>query len=173
MRNCFITDRIKLQADLKSREMRQENIVDIGKVAKTSGLPTSTLRYYEEKGLIQSVGRNGLRRLFKANVFERLSLITLGRHAGFSLEEIGNMFTPDGKLQIDKQQLLTKADELNKSIQQLTAMRDGLLHAADCPAPSHLECPTFQRILRVNSKRIRKKADKATPLRTEIAINSQ
>jgi hypothetical protein len=27
-------------------------------------------------------------------------------------------------------------------------MRDGLRHAAACPAPSHMECPTFRRIVR-------------------------
>jgi hypothetical protein len=27
-------------------------------------------------------------------------------------------------------------------------MRDGLRHAVACRAPSHMECPTFQRLLR-------------------------
>ncbi|WP_260440806.1 MerR family DNA-binding transcriptional regulator, partial [Pseudomonas aeruginosa] len=40
--------------------MRQ---LDIGEVARRSGVPASTLRYYEEKGLIASSGRHGLRRL--------------------------------------------------------------------------------------------------------------
>ncbi len=57
--------------------------MDIAEVAKASGLPASTLRFYEEKGLIKSYGRNGLRRLFSANVVERLALISLGRNAGF------------------------------------------------------------------------------------------
>jgi len=30
----------------------------------------------------------------------------------------------------------------------LKAMSDGLRHAAKCPAPSHAECPTFQRLLK-------------------------
>ena len=68
--------------------MMGKNILDIGEVAKRSGLPVSTLRFYEEKGLIASIGRNGLRRIFDASVLERLALITLGRNAGFSLEEI-------------------------------------------------------------------------------------
>jgi len=57
--------------------------MDIAKVAKASGLPASTLRFYEEKGLIKSSGRSGLRRLFNANVIERLTLIALGRNTGF------------------------------------------------------------------------------------------
>lgn len=122
--------------------------LDIGEVAQRSGLPASALRFYEEKGLIASIGRRGLRRVFDAGVLEKLALIALGRSAGFSLDEIALMFASDGRPDIDRQMLNTKAKELDKTIRKLSTMRDGLLHAAACPAPSHLECPTFRRILR-------------------------
>lgn len=121
--------------------------LDISEVAQRSGVPASTLRYYDEKGLIISIGRRGLRRLFDASVLERLALIALGRAAGLSLTEIAGMFAPNGKPQIDRKLLAGKADELDESIRKLTAMRDGLRHAAACPAPSHMECPTFRRLL--------------------------
>lgn len=91
--------------------------MDIGEVAKASGLPASTLRYYEEKGLIKSYGRNGLRRLFHANVLERLALISLGRNAGFSLEEIYEMFTPDGPV-INRMLLTEKANDLDQKLRR-------------------------------------------------------
>lgn len=121
--------------------------MDISEVAHRSGVPASTLRYYEEKGLITSVGRRGLRRLFNPNVLEQLALIALGRAAGFSLDEIARMFAPGGLPRIDRQLLADKADELDRTIRKLSAMRDGLRHAAACPAPSHMECPKFRRIL--------------------------
>jgi DNA-binding transcriptional MerR regulator len=124
------------------------HMLDIGEVARRSGLPASTLRFYEEKGLIASVGRHGLRRLFAPGVLERLALVTLGRSAGFSLEELAGMLEADGRPRIDRRRLSAKADELDRTIRQLAAARDGLRHAATCPAPSHLECPTFQRLLR-------------------------
>jgi DNA-binding transcriptional MerR regulator len=120
---------------------------DIVEVAQRSGVPASTLRFYEERGLIGSVGRRGLRRLFDPGVFERLALIALARASGFALEEIALMFAPDGRLRIDRQMLAAKADELGRTIRKLTAMRNGLRHAAVCRAPSHLECPTFRRLL--------------------------
>jgi DNA-binding transcriptional MerR regulator len=123
-------------------------ILDIAEVVEQSGLPASTLRFYEEKGLITSSGRRGLRRLFEFTVLERLALIALGRAAGFSLEEIALMFAPDGRPRIDRKKLIVKADELDHTIRKLSAMRDGLRHAAACPARSHMECPTFRRILR-------------------------
>jgi len=123
--------------------------LDIAEVAQRSGVPASTLRFYEEKGLIASIGRRGLRRLFDPGVLERLALIALGRAAGFSLDEIALMFAPDGRPRIDRQMLAAKAQELDRTIRKLTAMRDGLRHAAVCPAPRHMECPTFRRILGV------------------------
>lgn len=122
--------------------------MDITAVAHRSGVPASTLRFYEEKGLIGSVGRRGLRRVFGPGVLERLALIALGRSAGFSLDEIARMFAPDGRPQIDRRVLAAKAEELDGTIRKLSAMRDGLRHAAACPAPSHMECPAFRRLLR-------------------------
>jgi DNA-binding transcriptional MerR regulator len=122
--------------------------MDISEVAKRTGVPASTLRFYEEKGLIASVGRQGLRRLFNPGVLERLALIALGRAAGFSLDEIARMFAPDGRPQIDRRVLAAKAEELDGTIRKLSAMRDGLQHAAACRAPSHMECPTFRRLLK-------------------------
>ena len=124
------------------------HMLDIGEVARLSGLPASTLRFYEEKGLIASVGRHGLRRLFTPAVLERLALVALGRSAGFSLEDMAAMLAADGRPRIDRRRLSAKADELDRTIRRLTAARDGLRHAARCPAASHLECPTFQRLLR-------------------------
>jgi DNA-binding transcriptional MerR regulator len=125
--------------------------LDIAEVARRSGLPASTLRFYEEKGLIKSVGRRGLRRLFDAAVLERLSLLVLGSSAGFSLDEMKRMFRPNGLLEIDRKLLADKAADLDRSIRKLMAMRNGLRHAAACPAPSHMECPTFRRLLRIAS----------------------
>jgi len=61
------------------------------------------------------------------------------------------MFAPDGQPRIDRQMLLDKSAELDHTIRQLGAMRDGLRHAAACRAPSHMECPTFRRILKAAS----------------------
>jgi DNA-binding transcriptional MerR regulator len=122
--------------------------LDITEVARRSGVPASTLRFYEEKRLITSIGRRGLRRLFDSRTLERLALIALARASGFSLDEIAKMFTPDGRPRIDRQMLAAKAEELDKTIRELSAMRDGLRHAVACRAPSHMECPTFRRLLR-------------------------
>ena len=144
--------------------------IDIAEAARLSGLPASALRYYEEKGLIASIGRQGLRRVFDAGVVERLALISIGRAAGFSLDEIALMFAPNGKLDIDRHMLLTKADELDSTIQKLSAMRDGLRHAARCPAPSHMECPTFRKILRAAGSGLIGERRKTTPRPKKVSL---
>jgi DNA-binding transcriptional MerR regulator len=122
--------------------------MDIAEVARRTGIAASALRFYEEKGLISSIGRRGLRRVFPASVLDRLALIALGRAAGFSLDEIARMFAPDGRPRIDREMLAAKAEELDRKIRELRAMRDGLRHAIACAAPSHMECATFRRLMR-------------------------
>lgn len=131
--------------------------MDISEVVRQSGLPASALRFYEEKGLIASTGRQGLKRVFPVSVLERLALISLGRAAGFSLAEIRAVFSPDGRPRIDRAKLAAKAEEVDARIRKLSALRDGLRHAAACPARSHLECPTFRRLLRVASRQSRRR----------------
>lgn len=146
--------------------------MDISAVVKATGLPASTLRFYEEKGLIQSSGRSGLRRLFSAKVVEQLALISLGRSAGFSLDELGEMFASEG-VEINRSVLLAKADTLDRKIKELTAMRDGLRHAAACNAENHFECPKFLRLLHISGKsQLRKSNIKSKHINVGVIKNN-
>jgi len=136
---------MQTQVDLRSRHFFS---MDISEVSRRSGLAASTLRYYEERGLIASVGRQGLRRLFAPEVLEQLALISLGQAAGFSLDEIAQMFSADRRPSIDRKMLASKADQIDAMITRMHAMSDSLRHAANCPAPNHLACPSFQRLLK-------------------------
>ncbi|WP_421477124.1 helix-turn-helix domain-containing protein [Agrobacterium tumefaciens] len=127
--------------------------LDIGEVAAKSGMKPSALRFYEEAGLISSISRHGLRRQFPPEVLLQLKLIAMGKSAGFSLEEIGGMFSKNGTPNISRDVIHAKADEIDQKIRELTALRATLRHVADCPAPSHMECPTFRRLVDVAGKR--------------------
>ena len=122
--------------------------MDIADVAKRTGVPASTLRYYEKKGLLKSLAGRGQRRQFAADVADRLALIALGQAVGFSLDEVGAMLVDQ---QVDRQLLLDKADELDARIRRLQAMSKGLRHAAQCPEEDHLACPKFQRLMKVSA----------------------
>jgi len=139
--------------------------VDISDVARKSGVAASALRYYERKGLIRSLESTGTRRKFSPAVLDQLALIALGQAAGFSLDEIRVMFTPGGEPNIDRAMLSSKADELERMVKRLKAMIEGLRHAAACPAPSHAECPSFQRLLKAASAGALESRQRLRPLR--------
>ena len=128
-------------------------LLDIAEVSRRSGLPPSTLRYYDEIGVITSIGRRGLRRLFGPETVLQLSLIALGKSAGFSLDEIAGMFGKDGQPELPRADLHARADELDKQIRELTTLRNALRHVAECSAPSHMECTSFRRLIRVAERR--------------------
>ncbi|WP_414901753.1 helix-turn-helix domain-containing protein [Rhizobium cremeum] len=121
--------------------------LDIGEVAARSGMKPSALRYYEETGLISSVSRHGLRRQFPPEVLLQLKLIAMAKSAGFSLEEIAGMFGRNGMPELPRDVFREKAAEIDRQIHELSALRDTLRHVADCRAPSHMECPSFRRLL--------------------------
>ena len=127
--------------------LSQVGIIDISQVTKQSGVPTSTLRFYEKKCLIRSVGQQCIRRVFSEDILERLAWIALGRVAGFSLDEIAGILGSEKTLDVDRYLLLNKASELDEMIQKLVAIRDGMKHAATYTAPSHLDCPRFWRLM--------------------------
>jgi DNA-binding transcriptional MerR regulator len=122
--------------------------MDISEVSRRAGLPSSTVRFYANKGLITAIGAAGERRRFTPGVLDQLALIALGRAGGLSLDEIAAMLPADGAPRVDRRRLLEKADEIDATVKRLKAMSQGLRHAAQCPAPSHMQCPKFRQLLK-------------------------
>lgn len=122
--------------------------ITISELATLVKIPSSTLRYYEDIGLIHSIGRKGLQRVFSENVIATLQLITLVKKAEFSLDELKQMLamkdTP-----IAKDILLKKAEMIDQYIQELDILRAGLRHVAQCTFDNPLECPKFQKIMQL------------------------
>lgn len=133
-----------------------ETTLDIGVVAAHTGLAPSALRYYEQRGLIASAGRNGLRRVYDADVLDRLALIGCAREAGFGIAEIARFLAAGpGDSDSDSNdngdlrgRMAAKADELDVLIARLVRMRAGLRHAADCDHEPLVACPEFKALLR-------------------------
>jgi DNA-binding transcriptional MerR regulator len=144
-------------------------LLDIAEVSERSGTPPSTLRYYEEIGLITSQARHGLRRQYGPETLLQLSLIALGKSAGFPLSQIAGMFDRSGEPQLARAELHQRADALDQQVRQLTTLRNALRHVADCPAPSHMECPTFRRLVRMAGRSKPASAKSAGQARTPPA----
>ena len=105
--------------DLSETEIGNEEITRIGEMAKHFGVTLRTLRFYEDKGLINPA-REGSTRLYSHRDRARLKLIMLGRKVGFSLrdvKQIMDLYDPTGSNA--KQLRLT----LEKSEKQLGRLR--------------------------------------------------
>jgi MerR family transcriptional regulator, redox-sensitive transcriptional activator SoxR len=64
-------------------------LLTIGQVARRSGVATSALRFYEERGLIASERNAGGHRRYARPVIRRVAFIVFAQRVGLSLDEIG------------------------------------------------------------------------------------
>jgi DNA-binding transcriptional MerR regulator len=122
-------------------------LLDIGEVARRSGMAASTLRFYEHEGIIESAARLGLRRQYHGEVLETLAVVAICQSASFSLAEIRAMLSTRGGRGW-KELVENKRDELRSQARRLTTVADQLDHALRCPSPNVLDCEHFQAVLR-------------------------
>ena len=59
-------------------------------------------------------------------------------------------------------------DRYDRQILELTALREMLRHIADCPAPSHMECPTFRRLVEDAGRRLPVPTNPPAPIRSAV-----
>lgn len=121
--------------------------MNIGMAARRTGLPAKTIRYYEEIGLIPQARRTeaGYRAYSEADV-GTLRFVQKARSLGFSVKDVGAllaMWQDRGRASADVKALaLAHADEIDRKIAELEAMRQTVLHLAErCHGDDRPECP--------------------------------
>ncbi len=131
----------------------QEELKQIGAIAKESGIPIKTIRYYEELGLLESSARTeGGFRLFAVDIINRLNFIKRSQSLGLSLSEIKEFLViyDRGNPPCDrvKSKLKDKITEVDRQIQQLLNLRSDLEALLACePQNSNQEeiiCPIIE-----------------------------
>lgn len=65
------------------------DLLTIGEVSRRSGVASSALRFYEERGLIESERAGSGHRRYRRHVLRRIAFIVFAQHVGLTLEEIG------------------------------------------------------------------------------------
>ncbi|HAA33354.1 MAG TPA: heavy metal-responsive transcriptional regulator [Cyanobacteria bacterium UBA8553] len=135
--------------------LAQETLKQIGSVAKESGVPIKTIRYYEELGLLKTSGRTeGGFRLFNSDVFVRLHFIKRAQSLGLSLLEIKEFIDvhEHGELPCDRIQikLKDKLAAIERQIEQLLILKlelEGLLSGWETRPenPEDTICPIIER----------------------------
>lgn len=111
--------------------LTQDSLKLIGAVAKESGVPIKTIRYYEELGLLKASGRTeGGYRIFATDVFMRLKFIKRAQNLGLTLSEIKEFLNvhDEGELPCEhiKIKLQDKLTAIDEQIQQLLILKQDL-----------------------------------------------
>ena len=122
------------------------DLLTVGEVAARSGVPISTLHFYEAKDLIRSVRSAGNQRRFDRAELRRISVIRVAQRAGISLNEIRDaLATLPTKRTISAKDWARMSNrwkhELNARIERLVALRDQLGDCIGCGCLSIDSCP--------------------------------
>jgi MerR family redox-sensitive transcriptional activator SoxR len=131
------------QVDLMSRP----ELLSIGAVARLTGKRPSSIRYYEEIGLLPAPARENGRRMYEPAVLRSLAVIGTAQRAGLTLDEIRTLLetTPDDGASIERLRVIArrKLPEITALIERTELVRAWLECAASCECPSLDECPLF------------------------------
>ncbi len=115
----------------------------ISEVVKQSGIPASTLRYYEEIGLIPAPKRVNGQRDYDSTIFEVLDKIQLAQNAGFTLREICELMQGDRIQDRWKPMARQKLIEVQRTIQTFQAIEQTLQDSLMCPCDEGGICVYF------------------------------
>jgi MerR family transcriptional regulator, copper efflux regulator len=115
----------------------------IGELAARFGLATHVLRHWEDVGLLSPARRVAGRRVYGAAHVTRVAEILLGKDAGFSLEQLRELFTaPDRERR--RQVLRGQLAQVQERIARLTLSQTLLEHGLRCRHPDYQSCPRLQ-----------------------------
>ena len=118
----------------------------IGELAVRFGLATHVLRHWEDMGLLTPARRVAGRRAYGDAHVTRVAEIQLCKEAGFSLEQLRELFTaPDRERR--RELLRGQLDRVRERLARLTRSQTLLEHAVRCNHPDYQECPHFREMV--------------------------
>ena len=113
----------------------------IGEVARQAGVTATTLRYYEQIGLVPAPARLGGQRRYDVAVLARLEVIQLCKSAGFALDEIQLLFADDAPGRPASRALAqAKLAEIDARMESLARARTVIEWGMRCTCPSIDAC---------------------------------
>jgi DNA-binding transcriptional MerR regulator len=130
-----------------SRQSPSSDLLTIGDVARRTGRATSSIRYYEEVGLIPEPIRVGGRRHYRPEIIRTLAVVETAQRAGLNLDEIRLLLeaSADDAAATERLRELAerKLPELEVLIERAGLVRRWLEDAACCTCPTLDDCPLF------------------------------
>ncbi|MES5099610.1 redox-sensitive transcriptional activator SoxR [Agrobacterium sp. BA1120] len=120
--------------------------LSVGEVASRSGVPVSTIHFYEAKGLLTASRNAGNQRRYPREVLRRVAVIKIAQQAGIPLSEIRRELSllPNGRApnaEDWKGLAASWRTTLQRRIDRLTQLRDDLEGCIGCGCLSVKDCP--------------------------------
>ena len=130
--------------------MNRNDLIPIGVLARRTGLAVSAIRYYEDRGLVQSVRTGGNQRRFLRSDIRRLSFVLIAQKLGLGLAEIERELAslPKGRTPtvLDWQRISrSMRSEIDQRIQLLTRTRHKLEECIGCGCLSLDRCQLYNK----------------------------
>ena len=120
---------------------RSREALTIGDVAREAGVAATTLRYYEQIGLLPPPARLAGRCRYDGSILARLEVIRLCKSAGFALEEIQLLFADDAPGRPASRALAeAKLAEIDAQMASLARARAVIEWGMSCTCPSIDAC---------------------------------
>lgn len=121
------------------------DLLTIGEVSKRSGIASSALRFYEEKGLITSERAGSGHRRFPRSVLRRIAFIVYAQRVGLTLEEIAHELGSQSPDQAPDRQDWSRlagawTKRIDERIQELERLKKGLTQCIGCGCLSLSNC---------------------------------
>lgn len=119
------------------------DLLTIGELARRSGRRASSIRYYEQIGLLPAPVRISGQRRYPQDTVRTLAVIHIAQHAGLSLEQIKAVLAgPDAAEEL-RRAAAAKLPEVAAMIERTALARDWLELAALCQCDDLAQCPLF------------------------------
>jgi MerR family transcriptional regulator, redox-sensitive transcriptional activator SoxR len=116
----------------------------IGQVSARSGTPASTIRYYEQFGIMPEPRREAGQRRYEPEVLSHLALIRFARASGFTLREIKRLVHqfPEESSAGERWREVTpqRIDQIDEEIKRLSRQRRDLEQIMHCTCATLLDC---------------------------------
>lgn len=120
-------------------------MLTIGQLAAASGVPTSTIRFWERRDLIRPTTRAGGQRRYDQDALTQVGMLRLCQDAGFTLTEIREILDlPQADPTGWRELVQAKLDDVAQSMAKLRKTHDLLTHALECRHDDIRQCPDFQ-----------------------------
>jgi MerR family transcriptional regulator, redox-sensitive transcriptional activator SoxR len=143
---CVIKPQLRLRSRAMSEQITSAQQMTVGQMSRRSGVPVSTLHFYESKGLLKPTRTAANQRLYSRGMLRRIAIIKVAQRVGIPLAEVGEalaVLPHDRKpTAAEWTQVSTKwADVLQQRIDTLVHLKSDLESCIGCGCLSLGECP--------------------------------